>query len=206
MNTWILAARRTLIAGALAIGTGGSLVIGLITASTPAKAQFTVFDPGNYSQNILTAARTLQQINNQIQMLQNQAQSLTNQAKNLSTITFPELQAINQTIQQIDQLMGQAQGIRFRVAAQCPEKPRQRDVECDQRAAEKADVAAEQPEASVDVGDEGLHELVDDVEVVHGRWLLTRSRCRGARLRKRRRAPRRRRRKGRDPPTPTGRA
>ena len=100
----------------LAASAVGSLGMAASLAPTPAHAQITVFDPGNYSQNILTAARTLQQINNQIQMLQNQAQSLINQARNLSTITFPELQAITQTIQQIDQLMGQAQAIRFRVA------------------------------------------------------------------------------------------
>ena len=108
--------KKYLMAGALALGASGSLVTGLLTSATPAQAQLTVFDPSNYSQNILTAARTLQQINNQIQMLQNQAQSLINQARNLSTITFPELQAITQTISQIDQLMGQAQAIRFRVA------------------------------------------------------------------------------------------
>src|SRR3546814_11950199 len=87
----------------------------LIVPTTPAQA-IIVFDPSNYSQNILTAARTLQQINNQIRMLQNQATSLINQAKNLTTISFPELQALQQTISQIDQLMGQAQGIQFRVA------------------------------------------------------------------------------------------
>jgi conjugal transfer/entry exclusion protein len=48
-----------------------------------------VFDPSNYGQNILTAARTLEQINNQIRMLQNQAQSLLNQSRNLTTIGFP---------------------------------------------------------------------------------------------------------------------
>lgn len=82
---------------------------------SPAQA-FIVFDPSNYSQNLLTAARTLAQINNQIQMLQNQAQGLVNQAKNLATISFPELQALNQTIGQIDQLMGQAQAIQFKVS------------------------------------------------------------------------------------------
>ena len=30
--------------------------------ATPAQAQWTVFDPSNYAQNVLTAARTLQQI------------------------------------------------------------------------------------------------------------------------------------------------
>jgi P-type conjugative transfer protein TrbJ len=108
--------KKYLIASALGLGAAGSLVMGFSVPSMPAQAQITVFDPGNYSQNLLTAARTLQQINNQIQSLQNQAQSLINQAKNLTTIGFPELQAITQTIQQIDRLMGQAQGIQFRVA------------------------------------------------------------------------------------------
>ncbi|MFP5435568.1 MAG: P-type conjugative transfer protein TrbJ, partial [Alphaproteobacteria bacterium] len=107
--------RKYLIATALGAGTIGSLVA-LIVPIAPAQAQLTVFDPSNYSQNLLTAARTLQQVNNQIRSLQNQAQSLVNQAKNLTTIGFPEIQAITQTLQQIDQLMGQAQGIQFRVA------------------------------------------------------------------------------------------
>ncbi|MEE3154480.1 MAG: DUF4141 domain-containing protein, partial [Pseudomonadota bacterium] len=38
--------------------------------TSPAHAQWTVFDPSNYAQNVLTAARTLQQINNQITSLQ----------------------------------------------------------------------------------------------------------------------------------------
>lgn len=107
--------RKYLIAAALGTGATVSLAVTLIVPSAPAHAQFTVFDPSNYSQNLLTAARTLQQVNNQIRSLQNQAQSLINQAKNLTTIGFPEIQAITSTLQQIDQLMGQAQGIQFRV-------------------------------------------------------------------------------------------
>ena len=99
----------------LRAGLIGTTFVGAVLPVTQAQA-IIVFDPSNYSQNILTAARTLTQINNQIRMLQNQAQSLINQARNLTTISFPELQAITQTIQQIDQLMGQAQGIQFRVA------------------------------------------------------------------------------------------
>jgi P-type conjugative transfer protein TrbJ len=106
-------------------GPGIALIIGLCTAvpvslalnPQPASAQITVFDPTNYSQNILTAARSLQQVNNQIRSLQNQATMLVNQAKNLSTINFPELQALTSRLQQIDQLMGQAQGIQFRIAS-----------------------------------------------------------------------------------------
>src|SRR3546814_15708091 len=106
---------KYLIAGALSVSTVGSLVMGLTITSTPAQAQITVFDPGNYSQNLLTAARTLQQINNQIQLLQNEANMLVNQAKNLTRIDFPELQPLTQTLQQVDRLMDQAQGNQSRV-------------------------------------------------------------------------------------------
>jgi len=108
--------RKYLAASALGLGAVGSLIMSVSVPSTPAHAQLTVFDPGNYSQNILTAARTLQQVNNQIQSLQNQATMLINQAKNLSRINFPELQALTSTLQQIDRLMGQAQAIRFQVS------------------------------------------------------------------------------------------
>ena len=104
---------KYLVATALALGSAGSL--GMALYAPPASAQITVFDPSNYSQNLLTAARTLQQINNQIRSLQNQATMLMNQAKNLSRIDFPELQALTRTLQQIDRLMSQAQGIGFRV-------------------------------------------------------------------------------------------
>ncbi|HEX4693641.1 P-type conjugative transfer protein TrbJ [Sphingomonas sp.] len=104
---------KFLTASALALGCAGSLGMALYTA--PAAAQFTVFDPTNYSQNLLTAARTLSQINNQIQSLQNEATMIMNQAKNLSRIDFPEMQQLTQTLQQIDQLMGQARGVSFRV-------------------------------------------------------------------------------------------
>ena len=108
--------RNYLLASALGFAAVGATATSFIIPIQPAQAQWTVFDPSNYSQNILTAARSLQQINNQVRQLQNQAQSLSNQAKNLTTISFPELQALQQTIQQIDQLMGQARGIQFRVA------------------------------------------------------------------------------------------
>ena len=85
-----------------------------IAVGPPAHA-VPVFDSANYSQNLLTAARTLQQINQQIQSLQNEAQMLVNQRKNLSKIDFPQMSALEQRLRQIDRLMGQAQGIDFRV-------------------------------------------------------------------------------------------
>lgn len=81
----------------------------------PAALAIPVFDSANYSQNLLTAARTLQQINQQIQSLQNEAQSLANQDRHLKKIDFPQMSAIERRLQEIDRLMGQAQGIDFRV-------------------------------------------------------------------------------------------
>ena len=75
----------------------------------------TVFDPKNFSQNLLTAVRTLQMINNQINQLQNEARMLTNMAKHLERMDYSSLAAINRAISQINILMAQAEGITFDV-------------------------------------------------------------------------------------------
>ena len=57
--------------------------------AAPATAQWAVFDAANYAQNVLEAARALQQINNQIQSLQNEANMLMNMGKNLKSLNVP---------------------------------------------------------------------------------------------------------------------
>src|SRR5258708_5489740 len=76
-------------------------------------AQVVVFDPNNYAQNVLTAARALQQINNQITSLQNQAQMLINQARNLASLPVSSLQQLQSSIQRTQQLLTQAQRIAY---------------------------------------------------------------------------------------------
>jgi len=76
-----------------------------------------VFDASNYAQNVLTAARTLSQINNQIQALQNQASMLTNMAKHLQRLDFSSLNQITRSMQRIGTLMNQAEGIAFDLAS-----------------------------------------------------------------------------------------
>ena len=87
--------------------------------ASPAHAQFgfgrIVYDPSNYAQNVLTAARTLEQINNQITSLQNEAQMLINQARNLASLPYSSLQQLHQNVQRTQQLLGQAQNIAFEV-------------------------------------------------------------------------------------------
>jgi P-type conjugative transfer protein TrbJ len=92
-----------------------AVALTLAVAAPPASAQWIVFDPNNYAQSVLTAARELQQINNQIQMLNNQAQSLVNQARNLASLPMSTLTQLQSSIARTQALLSQAQNIAFNV-------------------------------------------------------------------------------------------
>jgi P-type conjugative transfer protein TrbJ len=81
----------------------------------PASAQLIVKDPTNYVQNVLQAARSLEQINNQISSLQNEATMLVNQARNLASLPYSSLQQLQQSVQRTQQLLTQAQRIAYDV-------------------------------------------------------------------------------------------
>ena len=102
---------RTALA-ALLYGTSAGLLV-----ASPAAAQLggIVHDPRNYAQNILTAARTLEQINNQIKQLQNQSTSLLNEAKNLASLPTSTLQELQGQVDQTRQLLSHAQRIAYNV-------------------------------------------------------------------------------------------
>jgi P-type conjugative transfer protein TrbJ len=102
------AIRRLAAVSVVTIGVG-------FTAPPPSLAQVVVFDPNNYAQNVLTAARALQQINNQITSLQNQTQMLINQARNLANLPYSSLQQLQSSIQRTQQLLNQAQRIAYDV-------------------------------------------------------------------------------------------
>jgi P-type conjugative transfer protein TrbJ len=97
-----------LVAGAAAL----SLTL---TASGPASAQLIVKDPTNYAQNVLQAARALDQINNQIQSLTNEAQMLVNQARNLASLPYSSLQQLQRSAQRTQSLLSQAQRVAYDV-------------------------------------------------------------------------------------------
>nr|WP_312052863.1 P-type conjugative transfer protein TrbJ [Brevundimonas diminuta] len=105
-------------ASALALALAVPIALSPMLAG-PAHAQFgfgrIVYDPSNYAQNVLTAARTLEQINNQITSLQNEAQMLINQARNLASLPYSSLQQLQQNVSRTQQLLGQAQNIAFEV-------------------------------------------------------------------------------------------
>lgn len=103
----------------LRAGIAGAVLVALLTA--PAEAQFgfgssIVFDPTNYGQNLLTAERELQQVNNELQSLENQATSLVNQARNLASLPYSALTSLDQSVTQTEQLLTNAQRIAYSVA------------------------------------------------------------------------------------------
>ena len=93
----------------------GIAFLSLAMLSVPARAELIVFDPTNFSQNVLTAARELQQVNNEIESLENQATMLINQAKNLASLPYSSLAQLEASIQRTQQLLAQAQRIPYSV-------------------------------------------------------------------------------------------
>lgn len=76
-----------------------------------------VFDPRNYGQNLMTAARTLAMIDNQIRSLQNEVVMLRNMARHLEGLDYSSLAQLNFAIDQINLMMRRAEGIAFSVMA-----------------------------------------------------------------------------------------
>jgi P-type conjugative transfer protein TrbJ len=77
----------------------------------------TVFDPANYAQNLLTAARALEQINNQVLLLQNQALMIARMDQNLLKLgptLSPDLQ---RTLAALQAQLTAGEGIALRLSA-----------------------------------------------------------------------------------------
>jgi type IV secretion system protein TrbJ len=81
----------------------------------PAWADLPVIDFSNLSQTTLTAARTLDEVNNQILQLQHEVSMLQNQARNLTTLPFNIVSQLQATLASTTALINQAQGVGFQV-------------------------------------------------------------------------------------------
>lgn len=91
----------------------------MLGSTPPAHAIFgvgdIVIDPSNLAQNILTAARTLEMVNNQIIQLQNEAQMLIHQARNLESLDFNAAQRLRMTLATTERLFAEARGLAYEV-------------------------------------------------------------------------------------------
>ena len=99
------------LAASLALATG-------ITASTflskPAQA-ITVFDPWNYKENLLTAIRSLEEINNQVKQLTNESQMLMKMDLNLEQLGSSVAGDLQSSMGEIKALLDQANGLALSV-------------------------------------------------------------------------------------------
>ena len=97
------------------------LLLLLAAAPLPAAAQFgfggIVYDPTNHAQNLLTAARSLTQVQNQIKQLAHEVTMLENQAKNLASLPTSVADDLKAKLLTIDALINLADGIAYKVAA-----------------------------------------------------------------------------------------
>jgi len=109
--------KTQLLSACAALAIGLSAVTVTMTVTAPPAHAITVFDPANYSQNLLTAVRSLQQISNQIQQLANEAQMLVNQAQNLTSLPTSVAGDLQASLRAVDALILSAQGVAYDVSA-----------------------------------------------------------------------------------------
>jgi P-type conjugative transfer protein TrbJ len=95
-----------------------SVIAGVVACSTQqSAAQVTVFDPANFQQNLLTAARALEQINNQVRVLQNQFLMIARMDQNLVRLGATMSPNLQRTLGDINTLLRAGDGIALRLAA-----------------------------------------------------------------------------------------
>jgi type IV secretion system protein VirB4 len=106
------AARRRAARGVL---TAIALTLLTCTAAPPRAHALTVFDPINYQQNLLSAVRALEQINNQVRALQNQAQMILRMDQNLTRLGSTLSPDLQRTLTAIQTQLGAGNGIALKL-------------------------------------------------------------------------------------------
>jgi P-type conjugative transfer protein TrbJ len=90
--------------------------IALAACLSDARAQgLTVFDPLNYGQNLLTAARALENLQNQVRLLQGQAQQLLRMDRNLQPLNGSIGGDLQSTLGQLRARIGEGDALALRV-------------------------------------------------------------------------------------------
>ena len=97
----------------LVLATSLALATGIASSTfltKPAHA-ITVFDPWNYKENLLTAIRSLEEINNQVKQLTNEAQMLMKMDLNLEQLGSSVAGDLQNSMGEIKSLLDQANGL-----------------------------------------------------------------------------------------------
>lgn len=88
-----------------------SLMTVLLTAPLTPSYALTVFDPSNFSQNVLSAIRTLQSNVNEANMIANQLQSLANEAANLTPLDYSTVNQFQTQFTELFAVVSEIQGL-----------------------------------------------------------------------------------------------
>jgi P-type conjugative transfer protein TrbJ len=91
----------------------GALMLSACTLTSQAFAQWVVFDPSNFAQNVIQVAREAEQVANQVHQLQNEAQMLINQAQNLQRFDFNIVGRLRVNLETTERLLTQNNGVAF---------------------------------------------------------------------------------------------
>ncbi len=92
------------------------LTLALLELSTPSAGADIVFDPANYQQNLLSALRTLQSVNNQIQQLQNETQMLIRMDQHLASIGQSVAPKLQSNLNQLNSALSKGDAVSLSVA------------------------------------------------------------------------------------------
>jgi P-type conjugative transfer protein TrbJ len=101
------------LAASLLLATG---TVAVTMLPKQAQAARLVFDPWNYKENILTAIRSLEEIQNQVKQLTNEAQMLMKMDLNLEQLGSSVSNDLNGSMDEIKQLLDQANGLALSVS------------------------------------------------------------------------------------------
>lgn len=96
--------------------TAASLALG-VALQCPIANAWVVFDPWNYQQNLLTAIRSLEEIQNQVKQLTNEAQALAKMDLNLEQLGSSIGGDLKSSMGEIKALLDKADGIALTVSA-----------------------------------------------------------------------------------------
>jgi P-type conjugative transfer protein TrbJ len=95
-----------------------SAIAGVVAfCASQSAAQMTVFDPSNFQQNLLSATRALEQINNQVRVLQNQVLMIARMDQNLVRLGGTMSPDLQRTLGDIQTLLRAGDGIALRLSA-----------------------------------------------------------------------------------------
>ncbi|HVI31051.1 P-type conjugative transfer protein TrbJ [Phenylobacterium sp.] len=98
------------------------LALAAALAGTPAGAQLAVYDPANHAQNLLQAARALEQVQHQLASLQNEARNLAALDLKAAGVLDGDLARVNGLLTRAGRLAQEAGALRAQLAAQYPDR------------------------------------------------------------------------------------